>query len=465
MIRRSASDSSRLCRSGPATSRSIASSRSCSPIAVSSRRVASSAASLTRFSRSAPVKPGRAPCEDGQVDVGPERDATRVHLQHREPAVDVGTVDHDLAVEPSGTQERRIEDVRAVRRRQHDHAARGVEAVHLHQELVERLLTFVVPTADAGTPLPPDRVELVDEDDRGRRVLRVLEQLAHTRRRRRRRTSRRSPTPTARRTGRPLRPRPPREQRLAGARRSGRAARPSGSARRHARNRAGSTRKSRISLSSSTASGSPATSAKVTDGRLTGRVLRPNSSSPRPPCAWRSRITTSTMMNDERQEREQHRHEPVLVLRVHRELRDLRLRDLARDLVGRLLGELHAEVAAVRQRPVQLVIAVEERDLGDRAGGEPCGEPVQPELGRRARRTARAAPPAARRRRPPAAPMPSTRRRSLIAALRPGGYPARRIPFDRFARFVRSNRGERIRERGTRRCGRGCGTAPTASRP
>ena len=78
MIRRSASEMSRLRRSGPAITRSIASSSSCTPIAVASRRVASSAASFTRFARSAPVKPGGAAREHVEVDVVRERLTSRV---------------------------------------------------------------------------------------------------------------------------------------------------------------------------------------------------------------------------------------------------------------------------------------------------------------------------------------------------------------------------------------------------
>ena len=53
--------------------------------------------------------------------------------------------------------------------RQDDQPAAGVEAVHLDQQLVERLLALVVALADAGAALAPDGVELVDEHDRRRR--------------------------------------------------------------------------------------------------------------------------------------------------------------------------------------------------------------------------------------------------------------------------------------------------------
>ena len=77
-----------------------------------------------------------------------------------------------------GTQQRRVENVRAVGRGEDDQAAARVEAVHLHQQLVERLLALVVALPDARAALAADGVELVDEDDRGRRGARLGEQVA-----------------------------------------------------------------------------------------------------------------------------------------------------------------------------------------------------------------------------------------------------------------------------------------------
>jgi hypothetical protein len=56
-----------------------------------------------------------------------------------------------------------------------------LEAVHLGEDLVERLLPFVRPARREGTASrPADPVELVDEDDRGRHLLGLVEQVAHT---------------------------------------------------------------------------------------------------------------------------------------------------------------------------------------------------------------------------------------------------------------------------------------------
>jgi hypothetical protein len=99
------------------------------------RRAAISAASLIRFARSAPEKPG---------------------------------VPRAMVFRPvsSGDQ---------------DDALIRLETVHLDQELVERLLALVIAAAEAGAAMAADRVDFVDEDDAGRILLRLLEHVAHAR--------------------------------------------------------------------------------------------------------------------------------------------------------------------------------------------------------------------------------------------------------------------------------------------
>ena len=77
----------------------------------------------------------------------------------------------DLAVEAAGPQQRRIEHVGAVGRGDQDDAFVGLEAVHLDEQLVERLLALVVAAAEAGAAMAADRVDFVDEDDAGRVLL------------------------------------------------------------------------------------------------------------------------------------------------------------------------------------------------------------------------------------------------------------------------------------------------------
>ena len=93
----------------------------------------------------------------------------------------VGPVDDDAAIEAAGTQERRVEHVGTVRGGDEDHALVRLEAVHLDEQLVERLLALVVTAAEAGAAMAADGVDLVDEHDAGRVLLALLEQVADAR--------------------------------------------------------------------------------------------------------------------------------------------------------------------------------------------------------------------------------------------------------------------------------------------
>ncbi len=91
----------------------------------------------------------------------------------------VGIVQHDLTVEAARAQQRGIEHIWSVGGRDDDDIGVGVEAVHLHQNLVQRLLAFVVATAEAGAALAAHGIDLVDEDDAGRVALGLIEQIAY----------------------------------------------------------------------------------------------------------------------------------------------------------------------------------------------------------------------------------------------------------------------------------------------
>src|SRR5690554_6306997 len=93
-------------------------------------------------------------------------------------ALDIGIGYIDLTVEAARTQQRRIKHVLAVGGRDDDDALISVKAVHLDQQLVQRLLAFVVAATDADTTGAADGVDLVDKDDAGGGFLGLLEHVA-----------------------------------------------------------------------------------------------------------------------------------------------------------------------------------------------------------------------------------------------------------------------------------------------
>ena len=172
-------------RSPPRAGAGRSSSRSC--------RADSSAASFTRLARSAPVKPGVRRAITSRSTPGASGLPLRVHREDRLAALEVGAVDDDLAVEAAGPQQRRVEDVGPVRRRR----AGSRRCVWSKPSISTSSWLSVCsrsswPPPSAGAAVAADRVDLVDEDDRRRGRLRLLEQVAHAATRRRRRTSRRS---------------------------------------------------------------------------------------------------------------------------------------------------------------------------------------------------------------------------------------------------------------------------------
>src|SRR5436309_3029090 len=125
----------------------------------------------------------RARGNDAEVDARRQDHGAGVQSQDRLAAPEIGLVDDDLPVEAARAQERLVEHLGAVRRSHDDHALRGVEAVHLSQQLVEGLLALVVAPDEPGAARTrlADRVQLVDEDDARGLVLGLLEQITDAR--------------------------------------------------------------------------------------------------------------------------------------------------------------------------------------------------------------------------------------------------------------------------------------------
>ncbi len=109
-----------------------------------------------------------------------DRLALGVDFQDGSAPFDVRTVEYHLPVETAGSQQGRVENVRAVRGRDDDDVGVGVEAVHLDQDLVERLLALVVAATETGAALASNGIDFVDEDDARGISLRLVEQVAHT---------------------------------------------------------------------------------------------------------------------------------------------------------------------------------------------------------------------------------------------------------------------------------------------
>ena len=117
-------------------------------------------------------------CQEVDVDRFVDLQRAKVHEEDLLTVVDVGKVYIDLTVEAARTQEGCVEDVGAVRSSQHDDTAIGAEAIHLGEELVQRILTLIVaPEVIVATTGTTHRIDFVDEDDTGGLLLGGLEEV------------------------------------------------------------------------------------------------------------------------------------------------------------------------------------------------------------------------------------------------------------------------------------------------
>ena len=102
-----------------------------------------------------------------------------MHAQDLLAALHIRTVDRNLTVKTTGTQQRRIQNVGAVGGGDQDDRLALLKTVHLDKQLVERLLALVVTAAQAGSALTSHGIDLIDEDNRRSLRLGLLKEVAH----------------------------------------------------------------------------------------------------------------------------------------------------------------------------------------------------------------------------------------------------------------------------------------------
>ena len=102
-----------------------------------------------------------------------------MNLEHFLAPAHIGQTHNHAPVEAPGPQQRRIEHVGPVGGSHQDHAVVRLKAVHLHEQLIQRLLALVVSAAQAGAAMAAHRVDFIDEDDARCILLALLKQVAH----------------------------------------------------------------------------------------------------------------------------------------------------------------------------------------------------------------------------------------------------------------------------------------------
>mmetsp|Transcript_34583 Transcript_34583/g.75590 ORF Transcript_34583/g.75590 Transcript_34583/m.75590 type:complete len:726 (-) Transcript_34583:480-2657(-) len=122
------------------------------------------------------AQPGGAAGDDVQVHLLPALHPLEVPLQYLPPPLHVWVGHHHRAVEAARAHERLVEALVEVGGGDDDDALVGLEAVQLHQNLVQRHAHVHLVLRVAA---PADGVDLVDEDDGGALLAGLREEVAH----------------------------------------------------------------------------------------------------------------------------------------------------------------------------------------------------------------------------------------------------------------------------------------------
>ena len=104
-----------------------------------------------------------------------------MHPQDRQAPVEVGRVEHDLAVEATGAQQRAVEHVGPVGRGEQDHARVGLEAVDLDSSWLSVCSRSSLTTPRCTPRWRPIASISSMNTMHGALRLRLLEQVAHAR--------------------------------------------------------------------------------------------------------------------------------------------------------------------------------------------------------------------------------------------------------------------------------------------
>src|SRR5262249_7692810 len=101
-----------------------------------------------------------------------------VNLQNRFAAANVRKINHDLPVKAARTEKGRVKNIGPVRCSNDDDPFLSIEAIHLDEQRVQGLFTFIVAATETMTTTPTHGINFVDEDQAGRILACLFEHVA-----------------------------------------------------------------------------------------------------------------------------------------------------------------------------------------------------------------------------------------------------------------------------------------------
>ena len=94
-----------------------------------------------------------------------------MHLQDSFATLDIGSWHDNAPIKPTRAEQGRIQHIGPIGRGDENDSFVRFEAVHLDQQLVQRLLAFVMAAAETGAAMAPNGVDFINEDNAGRILL------------------------------------------------------------------------------------------------------------------------------------------------------------------------------------------------------------------------------------------------------------------------------------------------------
>src|SRR5579885_434581 len=103
-----------------------------------------------------------------------------MYAQYSLSTLTVGQCHTYLTVKTPRPQERRIEHIRPICSRHYNNLLSLIKAVHLYQQLVERLLPLIIDGAETRPPSAPHSIQLINKDDRRRSHFSQIKKVSHS---------------------------------------------------------------------------------------------------------------------------------------------------------------------------------------------------------------------------------------------------------------------------------------------
>ena len=114
-----------------------------------------------------------------KVNILAKRFPFRMNFQDLFPSLYIRPAYHNLPVKAAGAQDCRIQDIYTVGSGHYDDSFIDAEAVHLYQQLVQRLLSLIMSAAHSRPAASRHGINLINENNAWRILLRFFEQIPY----------------------------------------------------------------------------------------------------------------------------------------------------------------------------------------------------------------------------------------------------------------------------------------------